>query len=84
MHIDEDVQDYVLRKLVVQIQKLVSIATYRNRQINSGYCDFEQIDIQIAQLQVLLIRDKEDMKDPTQTIKEETINLSQIDKKTLK
>ena len=31
MQIDEGVQDYVLRRLLIQIQKLVSIATYKNR-----------------------------------------------------
>ena len=33
MMIPEQIKDYVLRKLLVQIQTLVNIATYKTRQI---------------------------------------------------
>ena len=49
----------------MQIQKIVSIATYRNRQINKPeVCNHAQIDKQIEKLQNLLKRDIESIGDP--------------------
>ena len=46
MSINKDIQDYVLRRLLVQIQKLVGIATYKSRQTKRpNVCDHDQIDI---------------------------------------
>ena len=84
MQIDKVVQDYVLRRLLVQIQKLVSIATYRNRQIDKpGVCDHYELEIQIEKFQSILKTDFEDIQDPTKTIYRETRNKSKIDQQTI-
>ena len=84
MQIDEGVQDYVLRRLLIQIQKLVRIATYKNRQINKpGTCDHEEIEIQIEKLQLLLERNIENIRDPQKIMSEKTKLRSLIDPNTI-
>ena len=69
MKIEKDIQDYVLRRLLSQIQKLVSIATYKNRQIKRPYsCDHEEIEIQIKKFQNILVTDMKTIQDPEWTI----------------
>lgn len=73
MQIEEGIQDYILRRLIFQIQKLVSIATYRNRQLSRpNDCDHDEIELQIEKFQTLLLTDVEEIRDPQITIKEET------------
>lgn len=49
--IKPEIKDYVLSRILLQNQKLSSIACYRKRQIEMpDICDFEEIDLQIFKL----------------------------------
>lgn len=84
MMIPEQVKDYVLRKLLVQIQTLVNIATYKTRQITQrDVCDYDEIDVQIKTLKRILKNDLEAMRDPELTLSEVTKDKAWVHKKTI-
>lgn len=73
MMINPQVQEFVIKKLMFQIQKLANIATYHRRKIlQPTICDREEVDLQIFKLQSHVIEELKKFKDPSGRIGEET------------